>query len=51
MVGRKSKYKLIQTGVFITKEQHKWLQEHDTINFSGFVREKLDELIKNGGNT
>lgn len=32
--------------VQITKEQQKWLEDHEGISFSGWVREKLWELIE-----
>ena len=32
--------------VTIREDQDKWLKEHRSINFSGFVQEKLDELIE-----
>lgn len=46
MGRKKAEEKLVQTGVFITESQQKWLQEHNGINFSGWVREKLGEMIK-----
>ena len=35
--------------VSIREDQDKWLKEHKSVNFSGFVQEKLDELIKEIG--
>lgn len=32
--------------VTIREDQNEWLKEHRSINFSGFVQEKLDELMK-----
>ena len=32
--------------VTIREDQDEWLKEHRSINFSGFVQEKLDELMK-----
>jgi hypothetical protein len=37
---------LINKTVQITPEQQKWLEEHEGISFSGWVREKLWELMK-----
>ncbi len=46
-MGRKREgEKLVQTGVFITERQRKWLREHNEINFSGWVREKLGRMIE-----
>lgn len=32
--------------VQITQEQQKWLENNEWMNFSGWVREKLQELIE-----
>ena len=32
--------------VTIREDQDKWLKKHRSVNFSGFVQEKLDELIE-----
>lgn len=32
--------------ISIREEQEKWLQKHKSINLSGLVQEKLDELIE-----
>ena len=32
--------------ISIREEQDEWLQKHKSINLSGFVQEKLDELIE-----
>lgn len=37
---------LINSGVKIRKYQLDWLARHESFNLSGFVREKLDEVIK-----
>jgi len=35
-----------QKTVTILDEHEEWLKEHGEINLSGFLRKKLDELIK-----
>ena len=35
--------------ISIREEQDEWLQKHKSINLSGFVQEKLEELIKEKG--
>jgi len=40
------KMKMKAKVVSIREEQDRWLKEHKSINFSGFVQEKLDELIE-----
>lgn len=32
--------------ISIREEQNEWLQKHRSINLSGFIQEKLDELIE-----
>ena len=32
--------------ISIEEDQDNWLQKHKSINLSGFVQEKLEELIK-----
>lgn len=50
MRTRKSKLGKIVTTIAIEASQDNWLREHNEINFSQFVREKLEELIKKGEN-
>lgn len=33
--------------VQIREDQEKWLEENPQVNFTGFVRKKLDEVIPN----
>ena len=33
-------------GITIRRDQRKWLDEQNTLNFSGFIQEKIDELMK-----
>lgn len=37
---------LVTTGVAIRKSQKKWIEEHQSFNFSGWVRENLEEKIR-----
>lgn len=37
---------MIGKNVTIREDQDKWLREHRAVNFSGFVQEKLDELME-----
>ena len=36
----------VNTIVSVRKDHKEWLKEHPEINFSGFVRVKLQELIE-----
>ncbi len=35
--------------ITIREDQDEWIREHKSVNFSGFIQEKLDELIKRDG--
>ena len=37
---------MIQKGVLIRDDQEEWLKKHPSVNLSGLLRTKLDELIK-----
>jgi len=38
---------MVKKYITITQEQEEFLKKNESINLSGFVREKLNELMKN----
>ena len=37
---------MIQKNIIITEKQDKFIKEHSNFNFSGWIRESLDDYIK-----
>jgi len=39
----------VSTSISLKKYQYEWVKSKPSFNLSGFVQERLDELIKNDG--
>jgi len=49
MTEENKNWNMVRKSITITREQEEFLKKNRMINLSGFVQEKLDELMKKYG--
>jgi len=49
MGDKELKKDIVSTTIYLRKNQMDWIRDNESFNLSGFVREKIDELMKKEG--